>query len=357
MATGERLSLARTAQGLDVTTISDQTGIAQNRITSYERGLRQPEPEEWEILAAAVGTTGAFLQLDNPIAVMTPVSDRFSQVEPSDARNQLLAQIVLWAERNVILEGASPESDLRLAVFPEGYAQDLPDDHAQAAAADAAEEIRHLWGLGGHTPIRYLSDQLESLGIRVAFVPGVEGFDAASFMATAQDIDFPLVAVNAWLDGDLQRFAMARELAYLLLGNLDRGIAGHFAGGLLLPAQAMTEEFGEKREMIETYDIYIVKHKYGVSMRFIIARLASLRILSPDAAKELIDFYHEQGWDDGEPGDPYPPEQPNRQIKRALRLQLSGELSPELCAELVGMSLGEWISLINFGVIPEELYT
>jgi Zn-dependent peptidase ImmA (M78 family) len=246
--------------------------------------------------------------------------------------------------------------EMHIPTYPEGFPVSLPEDHKAAVASDAAEALRRAWMLGSAAPAPFLADLLEGIGIRVGFIPGVLTFDAAAFIAVDGETSIPcIVAQSTMAQGDLQRFAIARELAFLLLEDVSRAEANHFAGALLLPEAALVEDFGGQRHNIEMMELYMTKQKYGISIRHILSRLASLRIISGDLYKELLDFYNDAGWNDVEPGMQVPPEQPYRLYRRVMRGQLDGDITLGTGAALAGLTLPDWMNFLSIGELAAAI--
>jgi Zn-dependent peptidase ImmA (M78 family) len=227
--------------------------------------------------------------------------------------------------------------------MPEGFPYPVKNGRD---AADAADRLRVIWRLGIN-PVKSLTDLLEELGIKVGMVPGAPGFDGAAF-ETDDDVTLPLIIVNRNLSGEDQRFALARELSYFFLNGANAQLANHFAASFLVPTDALLKDLGRQRDNIEIYEIFMLKQKYGISMRRLFTRAASLRIISGSELEEWMELFEEMGWKDAEPGGPYPPEISRRILMLVLRLQAEGQITEERAAEMLGVPAEYWDDLLHF---------
>ena len=146
-----------------------------------------------------------------------------------------------------------------------------------------------------------------------------------------------------WL-GDRQRFALAHELGHLVLHEhipceIDRELAcNRFAGLFLVPNLKVKEALGDRRRSLSIYELYMLKHEYGLSIAGWAHRASDLGILSLPEHHQLRTSMSECGWNQVEPGIPYPPESPclfERTVQRALCEDM---ITESMAAELMGVS-------------------
>jgi Zn-dependent peptidase ImmA (M78 family) len=206
---------------------------------------------------------------------------------------------------------------------------------------DAAQELRSAWELG-LDPIENMTQALEDQGIKVGMVDGFAHFDACTFMAG----QLPVIATEAGLAGDCQRFCLGRELGYLVLecaAGLDPEKTGsRFAGALLAPAPAVRFELGRSRTTLDMNELYLLKQKYGLSMQAWISRARDLMIISAQTAERLFQHFRANHWQIQEPGKMYPVENPQRMERLVYRALAEDLISPSKAQELMGKALQQW---------------
>ena len=107
----------------------------------------------------------------------------------------------------------------------------------------------------------------------------------------------------------------------------DRHGAGgyfiHFAAAFLVPANALRRDLGNRRTNLDPIEVAFLKQKYGISLRHLIPRAASLRIIDPDTLSEWMAAGKEEGWADMEAAcGECPTEAPQRLIRLAHRFEI-----------------------------------
>jgi Zn-dependent peptidase ImmA (M78 family) len=115
-----------------------------------------------------------------------------------------------------------------------------------------------------------------------------------------------------------------------------------FAGALLAPRSEVVEQLGETRNELEPRELYRLKHKYGLSMAGWLQRAQELDVISDSTYEDLRRQFDHRGWDENEPGDDYPSQEPSlfeELIYRAYSQDIIGESK---AAELLGTSSGEF---------------
>jgi transcriptional regulator with XRE-family HTH domain len=351
LTSGDRIRLVRQANGLELAAVAESAEISVQDLEAFENGQKEPEPEVlWGIADALSMEFGFFLRslpLTNLIGTNPDGINGLSE----DEKQRIIAQSRILAERYLDIESYYPIDEIPVFELPEGFP--LTVTSAQEAA-QAGEALRRVWGLG-HLPIASISDMLEDAGIKVGHIEGAGTFDAAGFV-TDNGLDIPIIAVYFDLPGDLQRFAIARELGLLVLEGGNHQLASHFAGAFLAPALALRHELGVNRTNLELYELQLLKQKYGISMRRLITRAASLRIITKEVMNEWMETFRTSGWQTEEPGIQVPSEPPRRMIRLVLRLQAEGEVEQERAAEMLGVPEDGWAELLNLDevALPEE---
>lgn len=347
--TGARIQLAREALGLDPAALAGTMEIAEQDLLACESGEQDPEPEVLWNLAHELNVDLAFLLRSSPVTTVTPASPRLERLGDAEATT-LIAQTRLWLERYLDIESYLMMESLVDMVFPDDFPYEVSSG---GQAAEAAEALRRAWGLG-EIPVKSMVDLLEDAGFKVGLVDVPGDFDACAFWSETEP-PFPLIAVQQGLAGDRQRFAMARELAYFMLEGVSPQTAGHFAGAFLIPEGAIRRDLGDERTDLDTFEVYLLKQKYGAGFRSVIARIASLRLIPRTSFDDWMAAFNDEEWsEEGEPGGVYPPEVPGRMLRLAFHLETEEHIGEERTAEMVGLPWLEWDDVLHLADEGEE---
>lgn len=332
MAIGERLKMARRMAGLSMRELAEVVGVSAMAISKYERNKIVPSSGALVRLAQALDVKTEFFL--RPVSVaLSPVAYRSQKSLLVRDKNRILGQTQEWLERYIDIE----------SLFGDPLDFSMPNIDRRVRSLDDVErfslDLRRAWNLG-FDPIENLTEVLEIRGIKVGIVNGVEGFDALTLWA---DDKAPVIVVKKAVPGDRQRFNLAHELGHLMLEPVEEideeKAAYRFAGAFLVPKPVAYLELGRKRQALHLYELHLLKHKYGLSMQAWIYRARDLDIISESAAAREFRRFREQDWRRVEPGDPIPPEKPDRMKRLVLRALAEDTISRSRAAEILGMPL------------------
>ena len=333
---GERIKQARHLRGMSQRALAKRVGLSATAISKYEQDKVTPSSRALLCLARALEVQVEFFIRPTLVKNITPVFRKRSNLGRKEA-NTLLASIRDWLERYLEIENI-----LHLGVpkfiYPERFPYEITDGKDIEAAVLA---LREAWQLG-LDPIENVVQLLEDKGIKVGLAEAGEQFDACAFFA---DIDghLPVIVVKSGIPGDRMRFNLIHELGHLLLkvkGDLSiEKAASRFAGAFLVPEPIVRFELGDQRRVLDTYELHLLKHKYGLSMQAWLYRAKDLGILSNAEFQTLNRMFRVRGWHRTEPGDAYPPEQPTRFERLVMQALVERIISPKKAAELLGQSV------------------
>ena len=330
MTIGQRIKQARKANNLSLRDLAEKAEISAMAISKYERDLDTPSSGVLLRLAQALGISTDFLFRPQTISVQLQAYRKHAGLGVKE-QEAIQMRIQEWLERYLEVESFFPD---------ERRAVNLPVYSIQAIeqAEDAALALRENWNLG-LDPIVNLTQLLEDRGIKVGLVSGFEHFDASTFIADG----VPVIVSKAELPGDRQRFNLGHELGHLILdveNGLDpEAICHRFVGAFLVPAQAVLFELGSRRTTLDMNELYLLKHKYGLSMQAWIFRARDLEIISENAAARLFQRFRANGWHRQEPGDALPSEKPLRMERLIYRALAEDLISRSRAQELLGEPL------------------
>ena len=338
---GERLKMARAMSGLALREVAERVGVSHTAISKYERGLDVPSSPVLLRLAEALEIKLDYLFRPTSV-VLNPeiVHYRCRSRCGVKARNRVQGEVSECMERHLEVEGLFGEP----TPFP------LPKIDLEVSRLEDIEGIalalRAHWELG-QDPIENLMAVFEDKGVRICLVQGCEGFDGlCAWVRTG----IPVIAAQRDVPGDRQRFNLAHELAHLLLKTapeVDEEAAAHrFAGAFLAPEPAVRAELGEHRRELEAHELYLLKHKYGLSMQAWVRRAKDLGIIEETSYQRICQRFSQLGWRKREPWVQVLPEEPKRMKQLVFRALAEDMISRSRAVELLGEEIAEVESVL-----------
>lgn len=345
----ERLLRARKARGLSLRQLAGEVGISAMAISKYERGISQPSAE-------VLGRMLKVLDIDRDFL------DRSGNVLLEDVEYRTLNELGLSpVQEKRILADVTSMLEIRLeceklipALRPGKL--DLPGLPATIkrlgdleAVADSLREHWHLSDL----PIKNLLEVVEQHGFRVFSTEMDRGERFDGFSASHEGI--PIIVLGTGWAGDRQRFTLAHELGHhVLKGRLGRGLneenACHrFAGAFLMPKQRVIDILGWHRKSITPYELYMLKHEWGISMQALVHRAFDAGVISEVGMKSHWTIFKRNRWFKTEPLEQYPIEQPFRQYTAVARELQAGRIDPVMAARLLRIPRQHLVGLLGLG--------
>lgn len=330
MTIGQRIKQARKANNMSLRNLAEKAEISAMAISKYERDLDTPSSGVLLRLAQALGVSIDFLFRPQTISVQLQAYRKHHLLGVKE-QEAIQMRIQEWLERYLEVESFFPD-EVRTISLP-AYTI-----HSIEQVENVALEMRENWNLG-IDPIENLTQLLEDQGIKVGLVSGFEHFDASTFLADG----VPVIVSKAELPGDRQRFNLGHELGHLIL-EVDEGldpepVCHRFVGAFLVPAQAVRFELASRRTTLDMNELYMLKHKYGLSMQAWIFRAKDLGIISENTAARLFQRFRANGWHRREPGDPLSSEKPLRMERLIYRGLAEDLISRSRAQELLGEPL------------------
>ena len=330
MSIGERIKKARINAGLSQEALGKRLGISKMAISKYETGGVIPKSGALIALAKALEVKVEYFFRSSSLILSKPVYRAKKALAAKD-ETKILGKTADWLERYLTVEEITG-SEKPLT---------LPDrETCRVSSLDQIEDIavrvREEWKLG-LDPIENLMDVLEQHGIKVGTIAAPVKFDALTMQYNEER---PLIIVNQTFSGDRQRLSLAHELGHLIL-KLDEGIdeevaAYRFAGAFLVPKPMAIMELGPKRKMLDLRELYVLKHKYGMSMGAWIYRAKDLNIITEAAANRHWIEMRTHDFHKLEPGRQIEPEIPTHLELLLLRALSEQKISHSRFDELKG---------------------
>lgn len=344
-----RLQLARKAKGLSTRALGAQVGVSAMAISKYERGVTSPAPQVMARLLAALEIDRDFLETQETIELEDVEYRTLQDLGlPAIQEKRILADVTSQLEVRLECEKLIP--GLRPGQ------QELPRLPRQITDYDDIEEVtealREAWQLAD-LPIKNLLETVERHGFRVFSTDIDSGNRFDGFSATHDGM--PIIVLGTGWSGDRQRFTLAHELGHHLLKDrlardLDLETACHrFAGAFLVPKSKVIEILGWHRKSITPYELYILKHEWGLSMQAWVRRAHQAGVISETAMKAQWTTFRRNKWFKTEPYEQYPIEQPFRQYTTIARELQAGRMDPKVAARLLKMPIEHLVGLLSLG--------
>lgn len=330
MTIGQRIKQARKANKLSLRKLAEEIGVSAMAISKYERDLDVPGSGVLLRLSQALKVKVDFFFRPNIVSVQLQAFRKHSSLGVKDLE-AIQMRIQDWVERYIAVESLfiSEPAPIHLPLYPVGSLDEIEI---------VALKLRDHWFLG-YDPIENMVQLLEDRGIKVGIISGFDHFDACTFQVNGDAV----IVTKAELTGDRQRFNLGHELGHLLLdmqGDLEpEKAANRFVGAFLVPAKTAYYELGGNRSDLNINELYMLKHKYGLSMQAWVYRARDLNIISENTAKRLFQQFRSNGWYRQEPGDPYPTETPTRMERLVYRALAEDLISRSRAQELLGKPL------------------
>ena len=213
-------------------------------------------------------------------------------------------------------------------------------------AEKVANDFRNYIKISNKQPISDLINVLENLGIIIIQINNPNNkfndFDGLSEIVN----DIPIIILQDNIkDGARQRFTIAHELGHLILNvnnnELDEEkLCNRFASALLMPKEAVINEFGISRKNINFFELTAFKNEFKVSYAAIIYRLKDLNIISEYLYKKLSIYINTRiGKNDPNPINP----EKSYQFKRIVyKLEADEIISLNKACELLRVTIDEY---------------
>lgn len=330
MTIGQRIKQARKANNFSLRKLAEKIGVSAMAISKYERDLDVPSSGVLLRLSQALEVKLDFFFRPSTVNVQLQAYRKHTSLGIK-AQEAIQMRIQDWVERYLEVEDLFPE-ERHNELLPQFNVSSLDE------IEEVALNLRNHWNLGNDA-IENLVQLLEDRGIKVGIISGFDHFDACTFKVNGDAV----IVTKAELSGDRQRFNVGHELGHLILAeqkNINpEKAANRFVGAFLVPAKTARYELGSSRSDLNINELYLLKHKYGLSMQGWVYRAKDLEIISENTATRLFRMFSANDWRKQEPGDPYPIEKPMRMERLIYRALAEDMISHSRAQELLGKPL------------------
>lgn len=336
---GNNLKRARLLKNLSLNEAGKLLKMSGPGIAKYEKG--EIKPNSQKIIEFAQAYDVPALKLLESYVQPKMKFTSFRKSKKLKGQNLELLQEVIQNEVAKLLEVIKINDCKKQIKIKKYKCSSLID------ADEAATQFRKDVNFSPIQPISDLINTLENLGIVIIQILNAnnlfDGFDGLSEYVD----DIPvIVLLDGIEDGSVQRFTIAHELGHLVLNFTDEKLdkeklCDRFANSLLMPKEAVINEFGLSRNNINFYELKAFKKEYNVSLRSIIHRLKDLKIISEYTYKKLSASLSKNFGSKNEPLE-IKPEKSYQFKKIVYRLEADNIISVNKACELLGVSTDEY---------------
>ncbi len=271
----EMLILAREAQGITQTGLSEKASISQSKISKIEDGILIPTNEDVLGFARVLNRPAEFF-LQSGKATSSAVSFyRKTTTLPLSTFKQCNARMNIRR-----LEIQHRIAGQNVGKLPLPY---LPLDKS-GTPSEAAKQLRKQWKLPSG-PIGNLTHFVEAAGcIVVHFDFGTKKLDGLCLWSEG---DVPFIFLNREFPAGRMRLTLAHEIGHLVMHRAPHDKvedeAWEFAAEFLMPAEKISQELYP----LDLGALSNLKLKWGVSMQALIKRAEALGKATPRYSRYL----------------------------------------------------------------------
>lgn len=288
---GNNLKRTRLLKDLSLKQAGDLLNMSATAISKYEKGLIIPDSKKIIEFANAYNvTTVELLKIYNKPSLNF---SSFRKKKTLTGENLNLLKDVV--ENNI----ANYLEVIELMDFNQNHLEFKKYSCTNINEIEnIVDNFRKKINISDIQPISDLTSLLENLGIIIIEIKNINhkfnGFDGFSEIIN----NIPVITIlEDQLDGARQRFTIAHELGHLLLNikeSDEEKICNKFASALLMPKQAVINEFGSKRKNISLFEITSFVKEYKISYTATTNRLKELNIISEFIYKKLQKEIHDK---------------------------------------------------------------
>jgi Zn-dependent peptidase ImmA (M78 family)/DNA-binding XRE family transcriptional regulator len=321
---GQRLTLAREANGYLKSDLAREVDVTPAAIGQFESGVSKPSATTLAQLAMILGFPVEFFGFTGEHHPRPTIDGTFfrslrsarqTERQKAVAHAALVWEVVRRLEDLVELPALNLPSDLHVTAK-------TPLEEIE----DVAEQVRKRWDLA-EGPVPHVVRHIELHGVVVTrCLVGSERVDAFSAPFPQRPI---IVLGNDKGQFDRSRLDAAHEVGHLIMHPDpqpgDRTLenqANRFAAAFLLPRSAILDQLPRGR--VNWMHMVTLKREWGVSVQALLYRARTLGTLDDVSYENAMKTMSRRGWRKNEPGYLGPPEQPTLLTKALEALAATG---------------------------------
>lgn len=298
---GVRLRLARRFKNLTVRELADLIAVSHPLISDYEKGVKEPKDDVLDALAVALDVLPEFFVPRNEEEFTEDETNFRRRIQTTERfKKRVLAHASLFAIAVQFLRQKVRFPEIRMPDFPAQSADD---------AERVAEAARDFWGIGLESPIGNVTRVLENAGV-VCVKADIE--TARRIDAFSRFGDVSVVVLNSEKESSTRsRFDTAHETGHGVMHSAARHLpidrreaeADRFAGALLMPRAAFTQDFyfGDRSDWAHLFDL---KSRWGASVAAVVRRAYQLGLIDAVEYRTRFRAIGRNGWTTEEPQEP-----------------------------------------------------
>lgn len=339
MGIGENLKRYRLINELSLAEVGKRLSISPTAVAKYEKEIIIPDSKR--LIEFSKMYKIPVYNLIKSYMMPTMKLDTFRKKSRLVGKKLEVLQSIIQIDVSKYIEV------LQLSGIKPNYKLEKIECNSIEDAENVAYNFRKKY-LSPLLPIQNLTNILENLGIYLISIRNQNGM-FNGFDGISEKIgDIPFIVSLDIEDGARQRFTIAHELGHLLIsvkGNQEESICHRFASALLLPKEAMINEFGSKRHHINFTELEIIKNEYGVSNQAIIYRLRDLKIINESTYRNLCMLINKQITKSNQ--QIFPKEITHQYERIVLKLQSQEIISAKKAAEYLEITIDEYYQRNN----------
>jgi len=277
---GENLKLARMKANLSMAEAGKRLNMSAPAILKYERNKIIASLPRLEAFAGVYQTT-----IEEILSVEEKIDIKFTNFKCRNKTSDIRKEKI----RNILSKKIDNYFDI--VKLSEVTMQNKFGVHLITTPAEAeslATKLRIFFTIPIANPISNLVYLLENQGMMILTIPKDDiTKDFIGFYEIINNV--PVIAVLEAENGYEQRYTIAKYLGELLIVNdyQKDALTTEFALSLLIPRQAIQNEFDNKRVRINFREIEIFSNNYKVSYKNVVRRLKEYKVITPSNAKYL----------------------------------------------------------------------
>lgn len=292
---GSKIRELRKHSNISLQCLADQVEVSKVAIHQYENGSSIPGNHILKRIASVLGVDfWEFFRVPQFNISIESVKFRDGSKlnnaieEENEVKKKVLSIVKNYLELESILDVKikfeNPIEDFRVK---------SNDD-----VEKAVKKVRRKWKLG-NAPIDSLTELLEDKGIKIINL----NRNTVSGGLSGWIDQMPLIVINNSdahkRETTRKRFTIAHELGHLLMkfevnnltDDLEEIFCNRFAAAFLFVDEVAFEKIGKNRTSISLGELKDLKETYGISIKAIIYRLSSLKLIDDAIKEEIINSY------------------------------------------------------------------
>lgn len=284
----QQFKSARQRKGLSLQALAEALNhlVTRQALHRYEKGEVLPDSQKLVAIATVFGVNPDYFFRTTPVELGEIA---FSQINRLPQKEIIRIHAIT---REYLARYLELEQLLNIKTAFKNPLQHLEPIRRMEQVEDAAIQLRKKWHLGEGTWYNVL-DVLEDKGIKVLSLnlgTSIQG------LQTSVNQKIPVIAYASRLDLSpcAKRLVLLHELGHLLLPFASVShkqkelLCQGFAEAMLLPANALQNELGKKRNKIALFELAAIQAQYGLPMSSILRRAGNMGIIGSSTVTSLL---------------------------------------------------------------------